>query len=193
MLRPRCVLYLIDLSPGMSSIFSRSTSGPGILKLLFPEHSLTTQKSQPSKTIPRTGVEHTNSPRIIDAFSNFFANPYTASRSLNDDSLYFVFWQEPESSPLGDEELDAFMGVDSQPIFEDATTPAPTALDTPTTGDPTTFDTLPVDLPEMIPMPAPPSRNSELDALDARILALQSLGCRICAWTGVCVGPEPHQ
>lgn len=91
MLRPRCVLYLIDLSPGMSSIFSRSTSGPGILKLLFPEHSLTTQKSQPSKTIPRTGVEHTNSPRIIDSFSNFFANPYTASRSLNDDSLYFVF------------------------------------------------------------------------------------------------------
>ena len=103
------------------------------------------------------------------------------------------FWQEPESSPLGDEELDAFMGVDSQPIFEDAPTPAPTALDTPTTGDPSTFDTLPVDLPEMIPMPAPPSRNSELDALDARILALQSLGCRICAWTGVCVGPEPHQ
>lgn len=100
-------------------------------------------------------------------------------------------------SPLGEEELNALMGVDSQPMEESTISPAPTAIDTPTTGgdrDPTTWDTLPVDFPDSfhMPAPAPPSGNSALDALDARILALQSLGCRICAWTGVCVGPEPH-
>ena len=91
------------------------------------------------------------------------------------------------SSPLGEEEFEAVMDVDSLPLEPtERESPASTVLDTPASclQDPTTLDTLPADLPDldMPPLPAPnrTPKNESLDELDKRILELQQLECRVC-------------
>ena len=106
------------------------------------------------------------------------------------------------SSPLGEEEFEAVMDVDSLPLEPtESESPATTVLDTPASclQDPTTLDTLPADLTalDIPPLPAPSRtpNNESLDELDKRILELQQLERRVCVCMGglgmfvcVCVG-----